>query len=384
MKRINMYHIYLKHFFDPKEAIDVSNKIQPLLTDIKELNENELWLKINEDTINTHTLIVHIPIYSSDDLSSEGLKKILAILKDYFTLINYDYAEEFIFSFSPEIKHFTPDKFQIRNDFSFKYPEIEEENFQPLLTRLIHLSNFIFLINKFHNRGINAFRDINNIDEEISRDLKWELPENVDNALLIKIESWLDSSGRDFYQIKSNYNLMVNHFKNIRTIKEKISEKYNILIDVEPFDVILNELEMKYWASESIYDRIKDLKDLLLGKIEIKKLDMNTQLQRELVGIQKYSNRIQQTAVLIEAFIVYAYTFYIWVHVNEEGLLNSPLYLKLLIPLMIAIGVVLFVEFARELNYGRFEHINKKYKKFVFFLASIILIVIGLLFIALT
>jgi hypothetical protein len=227
---------------------------------------------------------------------------------------------------------------------------------------------------------------MSSLDKEISEDLNWKLPETVDDSLLEKMELWLDNSGRDYYQIKSNHNLILTHSKNIQTVIKKVKEQYNVEIDISPFQVLSDELELKYLNSETIYERVKDLKDLSMGKIEIKKMDLNTELQKELVGIQKYSNRIQQSAVIIEAFIVYAYTFYIWVHVNEEGLKNSPLYLKFIVPLMVAVGAVLFVEFARELDYGWLEKFNNhpSLKSAIFLIISLILIAGGIWFISLS
>lgn len=385
-----MYYIYLRHFCSQKEAEDaldsVQNSIEKVWNSIKVLDSSNLFADIETDTPNTYTLLVQIHLLTDTiDVNYTLLLDLLS--KDYFTCITSDYATKLALKLSTTKQKTENDKYQIKNDIILNYPEEEEEGYEPLIRKLIILSNYFYNLKKFHNRGINGFLHITQLDQEIqnNEEYQWKLPKVVNDEVLDQIETWLEQASKNYYLIAANHNLILTHTKNIKNITTSIEERYKKTLNIQTFTVLSDEFELKYLNSQAVYERIKDLKDISLGKIETQKMDQNTQLQKELITIQKYSNTIQKSTIIIELFIVYAYTFHIWEVINKHGLESSPTLLKFIVPLIVAIGVVLFIEFILELlNKEWLQIINEipeKLRIFLFFIISVIMILGGILYI---
>lgn len=381
-----MYSIYLRHFCSKKDAEDALNSIQKILDDVTALDSSKLFADIEINTHNTYTLLVQVHLL--EDVSDVNYTKLLVLLsKNYFSRITCNYATELDLKLSTTKEKIEEYKYHLKNDFILNYPEEKEDDYVPVLRKLIILSNYFYNLKSFHNRGINGFVNITKIDQEIqnNKEYGWKLPKEVNDTVLNQIETWLEVASKNYYLIAANHNLILTHIKNIKNISASLEEHYKKALNIQTFIILADEFELKYLNSQAVYERIKDLKDISLGKIETQKMNQNTQLQKELITIQKYSNTIQKSTIIIELFIVYAYTFHIWEVINKHGLESSPPYLQFIIPLIVAIGVVLFIEFILEvLNKEWLQLVNKipeNLRILLFFIISIIMILGGILFI---
>ena len=105
---------------------------------------------------------------------------------------------------------------------------------------------------------------------------------------------------------------------------------------------------LKYQITLSIMQqiiRLRDMKDLALGKID---LDVKIELkdvQREVLGVQKHSYAMQLAGLVIEYFVVFAYSIKVWESINVEGFEHSSLAVKVLAPFFVSSGVVAITKF---------------------------------------
>lgn len=286
-------------------------------------SKDEFWIALQK-TNDTTTLIADLQVMP----------------KGFYTVIEYEYAEPFFF----EVQGILPNRFKLR------FRKEEEEKHIGLFYKIRDFSNFTFLIQNFYERGSEAFDEIIRIDHEISDEYKWRIPRNFEDDFLSKLESFLDLCGRNYSKMKQNHYLVLTHIKNIK--------KVDLDIDLSPIQKIVNEMTFKLMNSKVIYERIRDMKDIALGKTEL--------------GLQKYVITIQQASKIIEIFIIYAYTFVVWKSVNEEGFKHASLLIKYFTPLFIALGVVLFVEFLKDFKVGL------KLTPLLYLLCSIVLFAFGI------
>ncbi len=339
-----MKYYHIKHFLKKDDAENLFEKIiedNGLKEDIKAdyfwryASKDGFWVALDDKTMNTVTLIADMPFE----------------LKDFFTVVEYnDDAQKFSFK-SHDMRRFT-----------LKHRRQDQAKYSRFLSDLGNFSNSNFLMETFYDRFISAFNVIVELDHEIYRDYNWRVPEDSSEEFLSKIESLLDNCGSNYSKMESNYNLAKVHFMNTETLKKKIGKDYGVKLKIDYLKSIIYEMDGKIANSKVIYKRITDMKDITVGK--------------ESLRLQKYAIRIQHAAIIIEAFIIYAYTFYIWIHVNPKGFENTQIPLKYIIPMLIAIGTVFFVESTKSLKIWKYLKI-KKWKSLIFFLIALILILTG-------
>lgn len=344
-----MKYFSIDHFFDESDA---NERFEKLIEDYgfkEEENKNflryalkdEFWIALQK-TIDTTTLIADLQVIS----------------KNFFTIIEYEYAEDFSF----KVQEVLPNRFKLT------FREEEEDKYSGLIHKLIDFSNFAFLIQRFHERSSEAFEEVNRIDEEIADKYKWRIPKNFGEEFLSELERLLDVCGRNYSKIEANYHLALTHLKNVREVVKKVG----LEIDLSPIRRLIEEMRFNLKSSETIYERIKDMKDITLGNVEIRGMKSSMRLQEEMLGLQKYAMTIRHASIIIEAFIVYATTLQVWSAVNAEGFKVASLLMKYVTPLFITLGVVLFVEFLKDLKIG----IAKR--SVISLLLSIILIASGI------
>ncbi len=350
-----MKYFCISHFFDPNEA---NSRFEQLIEEhhlendgnenfLKHASRNEFWAALTK-TSDTITLTADI------QSSSE----------DFFTVIEYDYASTFIGNeygneFSFEVQKILPNRFKL----SFR--KEDEEKYTGFVRKVRDFSHFTFLIQRSNERYAEAFKEVIKVDTEITES-NWRIPENFGEEFLVKLENRLDLCGKNYSKMVANYNLALTHLENIKLIE--------LNIDISPVQRIIDEMRFKLMNSKVIYERLKDMKDIAIGSLEVRNMKSSMQLQKELLGLHKHSITIQNASIVIEAFIVYAYTITVWKSVNEEGFKHASLVMKYMIPLFITMGVVLFVEFAKNFKIGFLER-----KSLIYFIFSLILLVSGLI-----
>ena len=343
-----MKYLYIDHFFDESDANSRFELLQgPDFKEEKKENylryasKDNFWIGLTK-TMDTITLITSLHITS----------------EDFFSCIEYEYAEEFSF----KVQEILPNRFKLR------FREEDERKYSELIRRLIDFSNFTFLIQRFHDRSSEASEEINRIDKEIEDKYKWRIPKNFGEEFLSELENLLDVCGRNYSKIEVNYHLAITHLKNITEVVKKV----RLEIDLSQIRRLIEEMRFNLKSSETIYERIKDMKDITIGNVEVRGMKSSMRVQEELLGLQKYGMTVQHASIIIEAFIVYATTLQIWSAVNAEGFKVASLLMKYVTPLFITLGVVLFVEFLKDLKIGLTK------RSVIYFLFSIILSIYGI------
>lgn len=341
-----MKYICIDHFFDESDA---NRRFEQLIEEhslkeerkenfLRYASKNEFWIALKKTT-DTITLIADLPVTS----------------KEFFTCIEYEYVDE---EFSFEVLELLPNRFKLR------FRKEEEKKHSGLIRKLIDFSNFTFLIQSFYERSSEAFEEVLKVDDEITEKYKWRIPKNFGEEFLSELESVLDVCGRNYSKMEANYHLALTHLENVKIV--------GLEIDISQIRKIVDEMRFKRMSSKVIYERIKDMKDIALGNVEVRGMKSSMQFQKDLLGLQRHAITIQHATIIIEAFIVYAYTFHVWISVNAEGFKQASLLMKYVTPLFIALGAVLFVEFVKDLKIG----LGKK--SVIYFLFSLILLASGI------
>lgn len=340
-----MKYLCIDHFFDESDA---NRRFEQLIEEhslkeerkenfLRYASKNEFWIAL-EKTTDTITLIANLWV----------------TFKEFFTCIEYEYAEDYSF----EVLELLPNRFKLR------FRKEEEEKYSGLIRKLIDFSNFTFLIQSFYKRSSEAFEEVIKVDDEITEKYEWRIPKNFGEEFLNALESILDVCGRNYSKMEANYHLALTHLENVKIV--------GLEIDISPIRKIVDEMRFKRMSSKVIYERIKDMKDIALGNVEVRGIKSSMQFQKDLLGLQRHAITIQHATIIIEAFIVYAYTFHVWISVNKEGFVQASLLMKYVTPLFIALGAVLFVEFVKDLKIG----LGKR--SVVYFLFSLILLASGI------
>jgi hypothetical protein len=169
------------------------------------------------------------------------------------------------------------------------------------------------------------------------------------------MEMYLNRCGRTYSSVRANYDMIKTHFKNFKyTLRDlrRIGRVYdeNVCRIVE---VTIHECKHKLNLASVVYRRLRDMKDLALGKID---LDVKRELkdvQKEVLDVQWHSYAMQWAGLMIEFFVVFAYSIKVWESLNKEGFEHSSLFVKVLAPLCVSFGVVAITKFLVFLRVGK-------------------------------
>jgi hypothetical protein len=229
-------------------------------------------------------------------------------------------------------------------------------------------------LNEFSKNLDEAFYDIQLIDGQIDERYGWMLKEDFRDEDLNEIEEYLNRCGRAYSSMRANYDMIKTHFKNFKyTLRDlrRIGCVYdeNVCRVVE---VTIHECEHKLNLASVVYIRLRDMKDLALGKIDLDVKRKLKDVQSEVLDIQRHSYAMQLAGLVIEFFVVFAYSIKVWESLNKEGFEHSSLAVKVLAPLCVSFGVVAITKFLV------FWRVGKKGWKWLVLPIGVFVLVLGI------
>jgi hypothetical protein len=347
-----MTYYCIQHFLDEPDAYKRFDELvnSELFKDLKEekrkgfkryASSNGHWLALKDGT--------------------DVLNLIAAVDKDpinNYTCIDYEAANENSIENQGSL-----------NRFKVKSKAGENDKKMELIARITAFSNYNFLIEKFCEWSLESDKEIVDVEHKIKEKYHWEVPEDVTEEYLHNLESFLDVCGRNCSKIELNYNLARTHCKNIRI--------NGLDVDINPIHRNIDTIKLKLSNAKVTYGRIKDMKDIALGKIEIRNMMVSNKIQEDMLKRQKDAMTIEHASWIIEGIVVFYYTINIWERINPAGYEQTSLLLRYAVGIIMALGVFLIFEAYKD--YRLKKAVKDKYRYYLLF--SIVFLASGLVMI---
>ncbi|HDN73947.1 MAG TPA: hypothetical protein ENG16_02850 [Archaeoglobus sp.] len=220
----------------------------------------------------------------------------------------------------------------------------DEDKIVGILTRL---ALYVYLIFTFSKKLEDAFKEISNVDSSVDEWCGYKLKEDFKDEDLKEIEEYLNKCGRAYSSVKANYNMIQTHFKNFEyalgdlcQMGEVMDENVSRVVEVR-----IHECKHKLDSAGVVYERLRDMKDLALGRIDLDVKRELKEVQGGVLNVLTHSYAMQLAGLVIEFFIVFAYSIKVWESLNAEAFEHSSLAVRVLAPLCVSFGVVAITKF---------------------------------------
>jgi len=251
----------------------------------------------------------------------------------------------------------------------------KREDETKILEYLRRLSLAFYLMCSFHRWLEEAFDKLKEIDKRVKKRCEYKVKLNDDLERQLKdVERDLNECGKYYFAINGNLDMVVIHHTNLRYALRDLREICVLRVgSIERVaEVIVRECVYRKNLAEIVYSRLKDMKDLILGQTDLDVKKELKDVQKEVLDVQWHSYAMQWAGLMIEFFVVFAYSIKVWESLNKEGFEHSSLAVKVLAPLCVSFGVVAITKFLV------FWRVGKKGWKWLVLPIGVFVLVLGI------